>query len=137
MPICIITLVDNNRQWFKSCYGLSVSQTGRDEAFCAHDAAINGASMCRYPFFRSYCKVACASQQATLDAMPPAPLPYAEHAELLRQTNAPVTVMCRNVYFNQHCPVACLGIEAVFTDKEEDARGARKSAVRAATLQAM
>ena len=36
VPICIITLVDRNRQWFKSCYGLDVNQTGRDAAFCAH-----------------------------------------------------------------------------------------------------
>lgn len=36
VPICVITLVDSNRQWFKSCYGLGVNQTGRDEAFCSH-----------------------------------------------------------------------------------------------------
>ena len=36
VPICIITLVDTNRQWFKSCIGLDVKETGRDSAFCAH-----------------------------------------------------------------------------------------------------
>ena len=35
-PICLITLVDENRQWFKSSYGLDAEQTGRDVAFCAH-----------------------------------------------------------------------------------------------------
>ena len=36
VPICVVTLVDVNRQWFKACYGLDVSQTGRDAAFCSH-----------------------------------------------------------------------------------------------------
>jgi len=36
VPICIVTLVDANRQWFKACYGLRVDQTGRNSAFCAH-----------------------------------------------------------------------------------------------------
>lgn len=35
-PICLITLVDEGRQWFKSSYGLDVEQTDRDVAFCAH-----------------------------------------------------------------------------------------------------
>ena len=35
-PICLITLVDESRQWFKSSYGLDAKQTGRDVAFCAH-----------------------------------------------------------------------------------------------------
>ncbi|KAL1504133.1 hypothetical protein AB1Y20_020252 [Prymnesium parvum] len=36
VPICIISLVDFDRQWFKSCIGLDVQQTGRDVAFCAY-----------------------------------------------------------------------------------------------------
>ena len=36
VPICIVTLVDANRQWFKACYGLDARQTDRDSAFCAH-----------------------------------------------------------------------------------------------------
>lgn len=35
-PIVAISLVDINRQWFKSSVGLDVCETSRDIAFCAH-----------------------------------------------------------------------------------------------------
>jgi hypothetical protein len=34
--IVLLSLVDSDRQWFKSRQGLDVCQTGRDESFCGH-----------------------------------------------------------------------------------------------------
>jgi len=36
MPIALISLVDGDRQWFKSNYGLPFKETTLDESFCIH-----------------------------------------------------------------------------------------------------
>lgn len=36
VPIALVSLVDEDRQWFKSRVGLEVAETGRDISFCGH-----------------------------------------------------------------------------------------------------
>jgi GAF domain-containing protein len=36
VPMVFLTLVDSDRQWYKSTYGINVEATPRDVGFCAH-----------------------------------------------------------------------------------------------------
>lgn len=36
VPICLVSLVEEDRQWFWAHRGLGAEQTGREESFCAH-----------------------------------------------------------------------------------------------------
>jgi GAF domain-containing protein len=36
MPISTISILDSDREWFKSCYGTKTKEGGRDVSFCGH-----------------------------------------------------------------------------------------------------
>ena len=36
VPIALIALMDRDREWFKSCWGLEIREVHRDDSFCGH-----------------------------------------------------------------------------------------------------
>jgi diguanylate cyclase (GGDEF)-like protein len=36
VPMCAVSLIDGDRQWFKSCIGMPAQETARDISFCTH-----------------------------------------------------------------------------------------------------
>lgn len=53
VPIALISLVDADRQWFKSKLGIDVRETSRDVSFCAH--AIAGTDISDVEFTHGVC----------------------------------------------------------------------------------
>lgn len=47
VPISTITLIDENREWHKSCQGLTLTESPREITFCAH--AINAETILEIP----------------------------------------------------------------------------------------
>lgn len=47
VPICLISLVDSERQWFKARVGLDACETSRDISFCGH--ALGGSEVLLVP----------------------------------------------------------------------------------------
>jgi len=47
VPIALVSLVDEARQWFKSCFGLDLRETPREQAFCAY--ALHGSDILVIP----------------------------------------------------------------------------------------
>lgn len=41
VPVAVISLIDQDRQWFKSCQGLDVKETPRNISFCGHTILVS------------------------------------------------------------------------------------------------
>lgn len=40
VPMALVSLVDRERQWFKSTYGLDIAETSRETSFCSHAVSL-------------------------------------------------------------------------------------------------
>jgi diguanylate cyclase (GGDEF)-like protein len=111
-PICAVSLIDNERQWFKAFRGLSVDQTPRDIAFCDHairaeepfiieDAALdprfanNPLVLCE-PFIRAYLGIPLKMPDGyvvgTLCAIYQEPKAFSEHEIVILQSFANLVI---------------------------------------------
>lgn len=112
VPICAVSMIDNDRQWFKAFRGLSVDQTPRDIAFCDHairaeapfviedatqDArfADNPLVLCE-PFIRAYLGIPLIMPDGyivgTLCAIYQEPKSFSEHEIVILQSFASLVV---------------------------------------------
>ncbi len=46
VPISTISILDENREWFKSCVGLDIKEGARDVSFCGHALVENDILIC-------------------------------------------------------------------------------------------
>jgi PAS domain S-box-containing protein len=112
VPVVLVSLVDEDRQWFKSAYGIDVRETHREMSFCAHailgdgimvvpDATQderfgNNALVIGYPHIRFYAGVPLASADdfklGTFCAIDRVPRQFsAEEQDILRDLAEMVT----------------------------------------------
>ncbi len=53
-PIALISLINRDRQWFKSRFGLDATETSREISFCGHAVFDNEITSARTRYLRRY-----------------------------------------------------------------------------------